>query len=170
MTSEISTTPGTSGETASQDFDFLAGTWDVANRRRLDFLGEGDSAADWERFPGVGRASRHFDGRASFDEIEFPTLGLAGLTLRLYDPQREAWSLYWASQRTGLLFPPVVGRFADGVGEFYGDDTYHDAKVRVRFVWSEITADSAHWQQAFSADGGEHWVTNWHMWMTRRAD
>jgi hypothetical protein len=40
----------------------------------------------------------------------------------------------WASKRTGTLFPPVVGRFADGRGEFYGDDTYNGKDIRARFV------------------------------------
>jgi hypothetical protein len=66
---------------------------------------------------------------------------------------RGQWSLYWASKRTGTLFPPVVGRFADGRGEFYGDDTYNGKDIRARFVWSDITADSARWEQAFPVDG-----------------
>ena len=122
------------------DFDFLAGTWDVANRWRSDFL---DETSAWEEFPAISRATRHFDGAASFDEITFPTKGFAGLTLRLYDPAAGQWSLYWASKRTGTLFPPVTGRFTDGVGEFYGEDTYQGTPVRVRFLWSGITGDAA---------------------------
>jgi hypothetical protein len=41
--------------------------------------------------------------------------------------------------------------------------------VLARFIWSDIAADSAHWQQAFSTDEGASWETNWHMWMTRIA-
>ena len=148
------------------DFDFLAGTWDVSNRWRADFL---DETSAWEEFPAISRATRHFDGAASFDEITFPTKGFAGLTLRLYDPAAGQWSLYWASKRTGTLFPPVTGRFTDGVGEFYGEDTYQGTPVRVRFLWSGITGDAVHWEQAFSADDGRTWVTNWHMQLARRS-
>ncbi|MFG2627332.1 hypothetical protein [Streptomyces sp. NPDC048473] len=147
------------------DFDFLIGTWDVTNRRRTDFL---DEASAWEEFPAVSHASRHFDGGANFDEIDFLGQGHCGLTLRLYDPEREQWSLYWSSSRTGALFPPVVGRFEDGRGEFHGDDTHDGKEVRVRFIWSGITAQSARWEQAFSLDGGESWLTNWIMELARR--
>jgi len=151
----------------SNDFDFLHGTWDVANRWRKDFL---DGPDEWEQFPGVSRASVHFSGGASFDEIEFPTKNFSGLTLRLFDTERKEWSLYWASKRTGTLFPPVVGRFEDGVGTFYGDDTHNERPVRVRFIWSGIAADAAHWEQAFSVDDEKTWITNWHMELTRRAE
>jgi hypothetical protein len=149
------------------DFDFLTGTWDVRNRWRTNFL---DETSEWEEFPGVSRASQHFGGAANFDEIDFPTKGLTGLTLRLYDPERARWSLYWASKRTGTLVPPVIGRFTQGRGEFYGDDTYDGKDIRVRFLWSGITARSARWEQAFSADQEQAWVTNWIMDLTRRPD
>ncbi|GLW08072.1 hypothetical protein Misp01_32020 [Microtetraspora sp. NBRC 13810] len=147
------------------DFDFLAGTWDVANRWRTDFL---DETSACKEFPGVSRATRHFGGGASFDEIDFPTKGFSGLTLRLFDVEREEWSLYWSSTRTGLLYPPVVGRFHDGRGEFHGDDTHDGKDIRARFVWSDITAGSVRWEQAFSVDGGTTWVSNWIMEFTRR--
>ncbi|MGW5401229.1 hypothetical protein [Streptomyces sp. NPDC003952] len=166
------------------DFDFLAGTWDVTNRRLADFL---NADSGWEEFPAVSRATRHFDGAASFDEIEFPTKGSAGMTLRLYDPEREQWTLNWASRRTGTLFPPVTGRFdaVTGTGVFEGEDTYDGTAVRVRFVWSrtrsgagtgvnagvevDADADSPRWEQFFSADGGATWVRNWTMDFSRRS-
>jgi hypothetical protein len=147
------------------DFDFLTGTWDVANRWRADFL---DEKSEWEEFPAVSNASRHFDGGANFDEIEFPTKGFTGLTLRLYDTEQKQWALHWSSSRTGKLFPPVFGRFTDGRGEFYGDDTHAGQEVKVRFVWSGITETSARWEQAFSTDGGKTWLDNWVMEMIRR--
>jgi hypothetical protein len=146
------------------DFDFLTGTWDVTNRWRTDFL---DETSEWEEFPAASQASRHFEGGANFDEITFPTKGFSGLTLRLYDPEREQWSLYWSSKRTGQLFPPVIGRFTDGRGEFYGDDTHAGKEVRTRFIWSGITEGSARWEQSFSTDEGETWVINWIMEFTR---
>uniref|UniRef100_A0AAU2JR95 DUF1579 domain-containing protein n=1 Tax=Streptomyces sp. NBC_00049 TaxID=2903617 RepID=A0AAU2JR95_9ACTN len=147
------------------DFDFLVGSWDVANRWRTDFL---DADGEWEEFPAVSRISRHFDGGASFDEIDFPTKGFAGLTLRLFDREREEWSIHWASRRTGTLFPPVVGRFTDGIGVFEGDDTHDGKAVRVRFVWSGTASDTPRWEQFFSVDDGDTWVQNWTMDLTRR--
>ncbi|WP_328299423.1 hypothetical protein OG389_17450 [Streptomyces sp. NBC_00435] len=149
-------------------FDFLVGIWDVSNRWLVDFL---DADSGWEEFPAVSRATRHFDGGASFDEIEFPTKGFAGLTLRLYDPEREQWTLNWASRRTGTLFPPVAGSFgpAPGTGVFEGEDTYDGKAVLVRFVWSRTDTDSPRWEQFFSADGGTSWVHNWTMDFSRAA-
>jgi hypothetical protein len=147
------------------DFDFFTGPWDVTNRWRTDFL---DENGPWEDFPALTDASRHLDGRANFDEIEFPTKGFAGLTLRLYDPEREEWSLYWANKRTGKLFPPVVGKLTSGRGEFYGDDTHEGQPIRARFIWSDIATNTAHWEQAYSTDGGKSWITNWTMDFARR--
>lgn len=148
------------------DFDFFVGTWNVHHRRRTDFL-DPDSA--WEEFPGVTTAHRLFDGAAHLDQVDCPTKGFSGLTLRLYDPERHEWSLNWANSRHGTLEPPVVGRFApDGRGEFFGDDHYRDTPVRVRFIWSGISDRTAHWEQAFSTDAGTTWLTNWTMAFTRR--
>jgi hypothetical protein len=101
------------------------------------------------------------------DEIRMPTRGVTGMTIRLFDPARREWSLYWVNSREGRLYPPVVGRFVAGRGEFYGDDTEGGRPVRVRYVWSMITPTSARWEQAFSVDGGQTWETNWIMEFTR---
>ncbi|WP_282615243.1 hypothetical protein [Streptomyces sp. GESEQ-4] len=39
----------------------------------------------------------------------------------------------------------------------------------MRFVWSGVSADAARWEQAFSVDGGETWLSNWIMEFSRRA-
>ena len=41
--------------------------------------------------------------------------------------------------------------------------------VRASYRWSEVTESSARWEQAFSADDGQTWETNWVMEWTRRA-
>ena len=47
------------------------------------------------------------------------------------------------------------------MGTFYSDDTLRGKPIKVRFTWSNITAAAAHWEQAFSGDGGKTWETNW---------
>jgi hypothetical protein len=150
----------------AHDFDFLTGSWNVANRRLKDRL---VGCEDWEEFPATSVCWQLFSGAANLDEITFPTLGHKGLTLRLYGPAREEWSLFWANSRTGLLEPPVTGRIDGDRGEFKGDDSHNGIPVRCRFIWSQITTTSARWEQAFSTDGEQTWETNWVMELTRTA-
>ncbi|KMS76780.1 hypothetical protein ACM01_02745 [Streptomyces viridochromogenes] len=149
------------------DFDFFHGAWEVRNRRRTDFL---DPGSDWEEFLATSRCRPLFDGAANLDEIDMPHLSAKGATLRLFDPETERWSLNWASSVSGTLFPPVFGRFEGGRGEFYGDDTHDGKDIRVRFVWSGVSAASARWEQAFSLDDGQTWLTNWVMEFTRASE
>jgi hypothetical protein len=146
------------------DFDFLVGSWHVANRRLTQTL---VGSSDWDEFPSSSQCCGVFGGAANFDEISIPARGFCGLTLRLFDSEREEWSIYWASSRDGRLQPPVVGSFADSIGTFYSRETYNGADITVRFIWSDITTDSARWEQAFSPDDGKTWETNWIMEFTR---
>ena len=154
------------GNDGMHDFDFLFGRWTVAHRRLKRRL-----AADpaWEEFAGTATCESVLDGMGNLDQIVMPTKGYSGATLRLFNPVTREWSLYWAESRTGVLFPPVVGRFAGGRGEFYGADVEGEQPVKVRFVWSHISATSARWEQAFSVDDGRSWEANWQMHFTRMA-
>jgi hypothetical protein len=87
----------------------------------------------------------------------------------MLSPETGEWTIYWVNSRTGELQQPVVGRFADGVGTFYGDDVDDGTPVRVRYIWSRITPTSARWEQAFSTDAERTWETNWIMDHTRRS-
>ena len=145
------------------DFDFLIGSWRVANRRLRERL---VGCTDWDEFEATSQAWPLLDGGANIDEFRFPD-GSSALTLRLHEPASGEWSLYWATSVYGVLLPPVRGSFADGVGTFYGDDSFKGRPIRIRLTWSRIAEQSARWEQAFSLDEGNSWETNWYMDFTR---
>lgn len=158
---ETSLEPSANG---AHGFDFLHGTWTIRSRRLRSRL---TNSEDWDEGPGQSSCWPLFGGAANIDELAFPTYGFSGVTLRLYDPARHEWSLYWANSRDGILQPPVVGRFVDGRGDFYGNDTEGRVPIVVHFIWSEITPTSARWEQEFSTDEGKTWETNWIMDLSR---
>jgi hypothetical protein len=148
------------------DFDFLLGTWQVHNRRLRERLVD---CQEWEEFLGVAQVRTVLGGLGNVDEITFTraTGPMQGLSLRLFNPQTREWSIYWSDDQTGVLFPPMIGRFVNGVGEFYAQEVHQQQTVLSRFIWSDITGNTAHWAQALSADGGRTWETNWTMALTR---
>jgi hypothetical protein len=150
-----------------RDFDFLFGDWNVHNERLTARL---VGSTDWETFEATNHCRSILGGVGNTDEfITSWNGGFRGATLRLFDLGRKQWSIYWASNRTGVLEPPVVGSFENGLGTFFGRDSHQGTEVLVRFLWSDITAATALWQQAFSTDDGRTWETNWRMHFTRVA-
>ncbi|MFE6751162.1 hypothetical protein ACFVGM_35315 [Kitasatospora purpeofusca] len=147
------------------DFDFFHGSWDVANRRLTSPLDP--ASGEWAEFPGCTVVRSLFGGAGNIEELTFPTLGRSGATLRLFDREREQWSIYWSDSRTGRLDPPVVGGFAGDRGDFYGEDEYEGRPIRVHFTWHRLGPDAARWEQEFSLDGGATWELNWVMDFTR---
>lgn len=149
------------------DFDFLHGRWQVRNVRLKQRL---SGCTEWEDFIARTQCGPVLGGAGNLDEFATDwNGGYRGMTLRLYDPMQRQWSLYWANDGDGVLEPPVTGRFEQGVGTFLGRDRLRGREILVRFRWHEIQADSAHWEQAFSADRGHSWETNWHMYFSREA-
>jgi len=144
------------------DFDLRAGEWVCHHRRLKERLA---GSHEWQEFDGTQSFRLLIDGYANEDEnvMNLPGGAYKGVTLRAYDPKTGQWAIWWLDGRTpfGDLDPPVKGRFVNGVGVFYANDTLRGKPVRVRFTWSNITANSAHWEQAFSPDGGKTWELNW---------
>jgi hypothetical protein len=106
------------------------------------------------------------DGQANVDDnlLNMPWGTYRAASIRAYDPATRQWSIWWLDSRYPRdLGTPVVGAFDDGIGTFFADDTLNGQPIRVRFLWTDITAASARWQQAFSNDGGATWETNWIM-------
>ena len=102
--------------------------------------------------------------------LHLPEGDYRAAALRSYDTQSQKWAIWWLDTRSPhQLDVPVIGQFSDGVGVFYANDVLNSAAIRVRFTWS-IPADGApRWEQAFSADAGASWETNWRMKFTRAA-
>ena len=149
------------------DFDFLYGKWNIVNRRRRRVF---QGCDEWQEFPATGAVEPVLGGMGHIEKYEttFPDgTPLEGLTIRIFNPETQLWSLHWSDSRTCTLFPPVVGRFVDGKGEFYGTDYVNGREIQVVFTWSDITSDSACWRQAFSLDDGVTWEWNWEMELIR---
>jgi hypothetical protein len=154
----MSTTPD-----GRHDFDFLFGTWHVANRKLADMLDP--DCTDWREFATTGTAHPILDGLGNIDTVV--RADFQGFTLRLFDPERGVWRIWWCStNRPGVLDDPMEGRFDDGVGLFHGTDTIAGQPIDVRFHWTPGTA-AARWSQDFSRDGGATWWTSWVMDFTR---
>jgi hypothetical protein len=63
----------------------------------------------------------------------------------------------------------VFGGFdASGRGTFFGQDTLDGRTILVRFIITRASPNEAHFEQAYSVDGGQTWEDNWIAVDTRR--
>jgi hypothetical protein len=152
---------------SASDFDFLYGSWHIAHRRLKERL---TGCTDWEEFESDIVCRPILGGAGNIDEGYIAASDYHHMTIRLYQPDTDEWSLYWHTSRSGQrIEPPVTGRFADGVGLFYQPWEHNGIPVTCRYKWSDIKPDSVRWEQAFSTDDGLTWETNWIMDTTRTA-
>jgi hypothetical protein len=160
-------TQAASEHDGQHDFDFELGSWNIHLKKLVHPL---TGSTTWVEFDGTSETRKVWDGRAQLEEFETNGAGgrVEGLTLRLYNPQSHQWSLYWANSKDGNLGVPTVGEFKDGRGEFFDQEVFNGRAILVRYVWSGITAECAHFEQSFSTDGGKTWEVNWITDQTRR--
>ncbi|MFD4668722.1 hypothetical protein ACFWNN_03255 [Lentzea sp. NPDC058450] len=155
------TASGTAAPGGQRDFDWEIGSWRTSVRVLAEPLSE--SPDQWLQFTGTSVVRPLMDRRANVVELQVAgdSGRIEGMNLRLYEPQAQRWSLTFVSMRDGLLTPAVFGGFRNGTGEFYGDDQLGGRPIRVRFLITRQGPDQARFEQAFSADGGRTWETNW---------
>ena len=149
------------------DFDFFFGNWNGQQRRLRERL---NNCTEWEEFTSTTIAQPILDGIGNIDEVTmYRESGKSkGFTLRTYDPETQEWYIYWATSLGGFLGTPQVGKFdGNGRGEFYDFVPFAGGHVYCRFIWTVTGAETCRWEQAFSADGGTTWETNWTMDFTR---
>jgi hypothetical protein len=146
----------------SKDFDFLIGKRKIHLKRLLNPLTGSDQ---WVEFDGITEARKLGQGPANLDELvvtdPVSKQVIRSFTLRLYDAATGLWSLYYGRVTDGSLGVPTVGKFRDGVGEFYNQEVWRGRLIWVRYKWMNTQTPKARFEQAFSEDGGKTWETNW---------
>jgi hypothetical protein len=144
------------------DFDWEIGTWTTKVRVLRNALS--GKAPDWAEYQGTSVVRPLLGGRANFVELSVsgPAGKIEGGSLRLYNPQARQWNVNYANLRNGMLTAPVYGGF-DGAGRgvFYGQDMADGRAILVRFIITTASNREAHFEQAYSTDGGITWENNW---------
>ena len=152
---------------APDDFDFAVGDWRVRHRRLEKRLVGSDR---WIEFEGRMSTCKVLGGFGNVEDnlLQLPEGAYRAVAMRSFDVRSGQWSIWWLDGRSpGHMDVPVVGQFKDGVGTFYADDVLDGAPIRIRFVWSARDKEKPRWEQAFSADDGITWETNWTMEFSR---
>jgi hypothetical protein len=144
------------------DFDLNIGTWKTHTRILLHPL---TGSNDWVEVNETVHIRKVWDGRAQLEEIEGEHF--RGGTLLLYNPQAHQWSQYFVDSAVGVPSQPRIGEFKNGRGELFGQQSFNGRTISVRFVYSDITPNSHHVEQAFSDDGGKTWQPNFVATLTR---
>jgi hypothetical protein len=147
----------------SHDFDFLIANWKAHIRRLPDRLNDSNI---WIEYDGISNHKKLLDSNANFEEFDVIStdkkLHIKAQTLRLYNPTSHQWSIYLVDVDSGTLgLPPVVGQFTGNRGEFFDQEDYKGRAILVRYVWLNISPNSARMEQSFSPDGGKTWEVNW---------
>jgi hypothetical protein len=147
------------------DFDFNFGTWHTHAQRLEHPLAH---STTWLTYDGTVTVRKIWGGRASADETvaDGPT-HIEVLYVRTYNPASHQWQINGASSSDGTLGTPMYGDFIGGVGRFYDREVINDRTVTVRWIFSDITGTSYHFEQAFSGDGGSTWESNFVATVTR---
>lgn len=103
-------------------------------------------------------------------DVNGPAGHIEGIGLRLYNPQSHQWSLNWTNDTDAAMTQPMVGEFKNGRAECFDQELFNGKTIFARNGFTDITADSSRFEQAFSDDGGKTWETNWVMTFTRAKD
>jgi hypothetical protein len=146
----------------SHDFDFELGKWKL-KLKKLEKPLSGEQK--WIELNGTSDTIPIWGGKAQLEQLDVDGPGglhVQGFVVRTYSQAGHQWYLNWQSAKTaGAFGVPTVGAFTGDRGEFYDQEEYNGRQILVRAVWSNITKSSAHFEQAFSVDGGKTWEPNW---------
>jgi hypothetical protein len=155
-----------SPQSSLNDFDFFVGKWKLQNKKLKTRL---NNCAEWEEFESTQEMYKIINGLGNIDNFlaNFNGQPFEGMSLRLFNPVSRLWSIYWADSNRGVLDPPVVGSFENGIGHFFARDVFENKNILVVFRWDARDTNNPIWSQAFSDNEGFDWEWNWFMYMSR---
>lgn len=160
-TGELVITP--SATSSAHDFDYLAGKWNMHNKRLKTRL---NNCKEWIEYESTDEnLGPMLYGVANVDVVTsafnpVDKKPYQGMTVRLFNTETKLWSLYWVDSVSGAMDPPVVGSFDGNIGKFYCKDTFNGKPILVMFKWDKTDKDNPIWSQAFSPDNGVTWEMN----------
>ena len=142
-----------------KDFDYLIGHWNLKNRKLKSRL---TNNTEWVEFESKVEMYQVLQGVGNIDKYTDTASGkpYEGIALRLFDSKTRLWRIYWADSNAGILDPPVVGSFENGIGHFFCKDTFNGKAIIVVFRWDVRNPNLPIWSQAFSPDNGKTWEWN----------
>ena len=149
------------------DFDFMIGEWRVHHRRLNSRM---TGCTEWTEFSGLSSTRKILGGFGNVEDnlLRFPDGDVRAVAVRSFDVNTRQWAIWWLDGRSPHnLDVPVVGSFTGPVGLFFAQDTLAGRPITVRFTWNANPGGNPKWEQAFSADGGNTWETNWTMEFAR---
>jgi hypothetical protein len=155
-----------SPNSSKNDFDFFEGKWILHNRKLKTRL---NGCTEWAEFTSTQEMYKALHGIGNIDNYlaTFDGVAFEGMSLRLFNPKKKLWSIYWADSNEGVLQPAVVGSFENNVAHFFTKDTFNSKNIVVVFRWDVRNRENPIWSQAFSEDMGKTWEWNWYMSFSR---
>lgn len=151
------------------DFDFHIGEWKIHNKRLKTILSNSD---EWIEFESSCETFKNLNGFGNINLYRFHKQGVSyeeGLVMRLFNPKTRLWTIYWVESNSVALDVPVIGSFEKKVGTFFANDTFKGQPIIIRCIYDGTVPKTVVWRQAFSADQGETFETNWIMTAQKQA-
>jgi hypothetical protein len=143
-----------------RDFDFLQGSWRSRQHRLVDV--SDPDCDEWVDFKAEHHVWPILGGLGNLETFSAPQglpRPIEAVALRTFDPATGVWRIWWlAAAQPGVLDAPVLGRFEGHLGEFTCEDELNGRQLSVRYRWD---SSAVTWEQAFSYDGRQSWITNW---------
>lgn len=141
---------------------------------RFDFW-IGEWTCEWEGGRGRNQVRRSHDGWVILENFDgSPGMNLRGTSVSVYDLDLAQWRQTWVDNQGSYL--DLIGGWeddpADGDGPrmaLYMARTVAGKSLRMRMLFTHITADAFDWQWQASTDEGDSWQDRWSIRYTRAA-
>ncbi|MBF5043315.1 hypothetical protein FGE12_13035 [Aggregicoccus sp. 17bor-14] len=153
---------------AARAFDFENARWKTRISRLMQPL---SGKKDWAQYDATTDIQPIWGGQGNIVHIvgDGPRGHLELMGIRLFQPSSGQWHLWFAHTQGGLALPPLVGEVKGGQAALYDQEELEGRPVWVRISVKATGPDTVLSEQAFSADHGKTWETNFISRQTRAA-